>query len=47
LPLKRAFAETVIYELHLGGFTRHPNSGVATEKRGTSDTEMSILEVLS
>jgi glycogen operon protein len=25
----------VIYELHVGGFTRHPSSGVATEKRGT------------
>ena len=35
LPLKRPFAETVIYELHVGGFTRHPSSGVATEKRGT------------
>jgi len=35
LPLNRPFAETVIYELHLGGFTRHPNSGVAPAKRGT------------
>ena len=35
LPLKRPFAETVIYELHVGGFTRHPSSGVAAEKRGT------------
>src|SRR5262249_20615989 len=35
LPLKRPFAETVIYELHVGGFTRHPSSGVAPEKRGT------------
>jgi isoamylase len=34
-PLQRPFAETVIYELHVGGFTRHPNSGVAAEKRGT------------
>jgi isoamylase len=29
------FSETVIYELHVGGFTKHPNSGVATAKRGT------------
>ena len=29
------YATTVIYELHVGGFTRHPNSGVAPEKRGT------------
>jgi isoamylase len=35
LPLKRPFAETVIYELHVGGFTRHPNSGIASAKRGT------------
>ena len=35
LPLKRPLAETVIYELHVGGFTRHPSSGVAIEKRGT------------
>ncbi|MGW8273328.1 MAG: glycogen debranching enzyme, partial [Thermodesulfovibrionales bacterium] len=26
--LKRPFAETVIYEMHVAGFTRHPNSGV-------------------
>ena len=35
LPLKRPFTETVIYELHVGGFTRHPSSGVAIEKSGT------------
>ena len=34
-PLKRPFAETVIYELHVRGFTRHPSSGVAIDKRGT------------
>jgi glycogen operon protein len=34
-PLQRHFAGSVIYELHVGGFTRHPNSGVAPEKRGT------------
>ncbi len=34
-PLQRPFAETAIYELHVGGFTRHRSSGVATEKRGT------------
>jgi isoamylase len=31
IPLSR----TVIYELHVGGFTRNPNSGVSPEKRGT------------
>ncbi len=34
-PLRRPFAATVIYEMHVGGFTRHPNSGVAPAKRGT------------
>lgn len=29
------FAKTIIYELHVGGFTRNPNSGVAADKRGT------------
>jgi isoamylase len=35
LPLKRSFGETVIYEMHVGGFTRHPSSGIAEPKRGT------------
>ena len=34
-PLDRSFAETVIYEAHLRGFTAHPTSGVAPERRGT------------
>ncbi|BAU63791.1 glycogen debranching enzyme GlgX [Stanieria sp. NIES-3757] len=29
------YAQSVIYELHVGGFTRHPNSGVSQSKRGT------------
>lgn len=28
-------ADTVIYELHVGGFTRNPNSGVKDDARGT------------
>ena len=28
-PLKRSLRDAVIYELHVGGFTRHPSSGVA------------------
>jgi len=32
---RRPFPRTVIYELHVGGFTRHPSSGVADAKRGT------------
>jgi isoamylase len=27
-PLNRRMSETVIYEMHVGGFTKHPNSGV-------------------
>jgi isoamylase len=34
-PIQRPFAKTVLYEMHLGGFTRHPSSGVAPGKRGT------------
>ncbi len=34
-PLRRPYVETVIYELHVRGFTRHPSSGVAAHKRGT------------
>ena len=34
-PPRRPFAKTVIYEMHVGGFTRHPSSGVAPERRGT------------
>jgi glycogen operon protein len=34
-PLHRPFSETVIYEMHVGGFTRHASSGVATDRRGT------------
>ena len=35
VPLKRPFSRTVIYELHVAGFTRHPSSGVPDCKRGT------------
>ena len=34
-PLERSFSQTIVYEMHLAGFTRHPSSGVAPEKRGT------------
>lgn len=34
-PLRRPFAHTVIYELHVRGFTAHPSSGVGAERRGT------------
>lgn len=34
-PLRRPSAQTLIYEMHVRGFTRHPSSGVAESKRGT------------
>ena len=34
-PLDHPFSSTVLYEVHVGGFTRHPNSDVVEEKRGT------------
>lgn len=34
-PLGRSSAQTIIYEMHVRGFTRHPSSGVAEPKRGT------------
>jgi glycogen operon protein len=34
-PLRRPFASTVIYEMHVAGFTRHPSSGVSPATRGT------------
>jgi glycogen operon protein len=34
VPLRRPFAETIVYELHVGGFTRHPDSGVPSGRRG-------------
>ncbi len=32
---RHPFSRTVIYEMHVRGFTRHPNSGVKKNKRGT------------
>jgi glycogen operon protein len=34
-PPRHPFNRTVIYELHVAGFTRHPSSGISAEKRGT------------
>src|SRR5271157_4963302 len=34
-PLERPSSQTVVYEMHLRGFTRHPSSGIAENKRGT------------
>ncbi len=34
-PLRRPSARTIVYEMHVRGFTRHPSSGVAEKVRGT------------
>ena len=34
-PLHRPSSRTIIYEMHVRGFTRHASSGVAENKRGT------------
>ncbi len=34
-PLQRSFNRTVIYEMHVGGFTRNANSGLPPHLRGT------------
>lgn len=34
-PLRRPLAETVIYELHVRGFTQHSSSGVSDTRRGS------------
>jgi isoamylase len=35
VPLKQPFVRTIVYEMHVRGFTIHPGSGVSREKRGT------------
>jgi glycogen operon protein len=35
LPLHRPSSQTIVYEMHVKGFTRHPNSGVPEGIRGT------------
>ena len=35
LPLYRPASRTIIYEMHVRGFTRHPSSGVGEKTRGT------------
>ncbi len=34
-PLRTPAARTIIYEMHVRGFTRHPSSGVSDRTRGT------------
>jgi glycogen operon protein len=35
VPLRRPSSRTIIYEMHVRGFTRHPSSGVPEDTRGT------------
>lgn len=35
IPPQQPFTRAIIYEMHVRGFTAHPNSGVVPEKRGT------------
>ena len=35
VPLRRPFTTTVIYEMHVAGFTRHPSSGISAGRQGT------------
>src|SRR4030095_349830 len=34
-PLQHLSSRTIVYELHVRGFTRHPNSGICDTRRGT------------
>lgn len=34
-PLRTPYSRSIIYELHVGGFTKNNNSGISDEKRGT------------
>ncbi len=34
VPLRRPSARTIVYEMHVRGFTRHPNSGVPEDAAG-------------
>ena len=35
VPLRRPWSRTIIYEMHVGGFTAHVNSGILGSTRGT------------
>ncbi len=34
-PIRRPYSTSIIYEMHVGGFTRNSNSGIDENKRGT------------
>ena len=35
MPLRRSSSQSIIYEMHVKGFTRHPSSGIAEDIGGT------------
>jgi glycogen operon protein len=35
VPLKTPLSQTIVYEMHVRGFTCHPSSGITQERRGT------------
>ena len=35
VPLQRPSSRTIVYEMHVRGFTRHPSSGLSDKTRGT------------
>jgi len=35
VPLQRPSSQTIVYEMHVRGFTRHPSSGLSDKTRGT------------
>src|SRR5262245_40897310 len=35
VPLQRPSSQTIVYEMHVAGFTRHPSSGLPAQTRGT------------
>ncbi|MFN8614226.1 MAG: glycogen debranching protein GlgX [Vulcanimicrobiota bacterium] len=45
-PLRRPDSQSVLYEMHVAGFTRHPNSGLPPHLRGTYRGLMSKIPYL-
>ncbi|MGD1073877.1 MAG: glycogen debranching protein GlgX [Bryobacteraceae bacterium] len=35
VPIRRPWSRTIIYEMHVRGFTAHPSSGIVESRRGT------------
>ncbi len=46
VPLRRPASKTIVYEMHVRGFTRNRNSGVTESKRGTFSGVLEKIEYL-